>query len=165
MNVDPFERLTTSVWTFRFPWRVGFAFGIRDASSLRASASGFSTTLFASGSRKSILATRRSLSRLCGHQPVLHNAGMTPDSVAARRDQAIVRLRRIRVWLLLIVGGVAVALLPWSAYLSATLPSEHLANHWDVAWAGLDLFEAAALVFLFLAVVRRSVLVPIYAAV
>ena len=67
--------------------------------------------------------------------------------------------------LLLVIGGVAVALLPWTAYLSATLPAEHLANHWDIAWAGLDLFEAAALVALFLVVVRKSPFVPMLAAV
>jgi hypothetical protein len=75
------------------------------------------------------------------------------------------RLRKVRPWLLLIVGGVAVVLLPWTAYLSATLPAEHLANHWDIAWAGLDAFEAAALVTLFAAVVRRSTYVPMFAAV
>ena len=75
------------------------------------------------------------------------------------------RLRRIRVWLLLTIGGVAVGLLPWTAYLSATLPSQHLAEHWDIAWAGLDTFEAVALVLLFLAVVRRSTFVPMFAAV
>jgi len=90
---------------------------------------------------------------------------MPPDSVAARRDRIVARLRRIRVWLLLIVGGVAVALLPWTAYLSATLPSKHLTQHWDIAWAGLDLFEAVSLVLLFVAIARRSPLVPMFAAV
>ena len=88
-----------------------------------------------------------------------------PTDLADRRDRIVARLRRIRVWLLLVIGGVAVALLPWTAYLSATLPSEHLANHWDIAWAGLDLLEALALVALFVAVVRRSVFVPMFAAV
>jgi hypothetical protein len=90
---------------------------------------------------------------------------MAPDSPAVRRDQYIARLRRVRPWLLLVVGGVAVALLPWTAYLSATLPAEHLANHWDIAWAGLDAFEAVALILLFVAVVRRSPFVPMFAAV
>ena len=67
--------------------------------------------------------------------------------------------------LLFVIGVVAVALLPWTAYLSATLPSKHLTEHWDIAWAGLDLFEAASLVTLFVAVIRRSALVPMFAAV
>ena len=90
---------------------------------------------------------------------------MAPDTLADRRDQIVARLRRIRHWLLLIIGGVAVALLPWTAYLSATLPSKHLTEHWDIAWAGLDLFEAASLVLLFFAIVRRSPFVPMVAAV
>jgi hypothetical protein len=90
---------------------------------------------------------------------------MPPDSLADRRDKIVARLRKSRHWLLLIVGGVAVALLPWTAYLSATLPSKHLTEHWDIAWAGLDLFEAASLVLLFVAIVRRSALVPMFAAV
>ena len=90
---------------------------------------------------------------------------MAPDTLADRRDRIITRLRRIRLWLLLIVGGVAVALLPWTAYLSATLPSKHLTEHWDVAWAGLDLFEAASLVALFVVIVRRSPFVPMFAAI
>jgi hypothetical protein len=90
---------------------------------------------------------------------------MAPDSLADHRDQIVARLRGIRVWLLLIIGGVAVALLPWTAYLSATLPSKHLTEHWDVAWAGLDFFEFAALVTLFVAIARRSPFVPMFAAV
>ena len=88
-----------------------------------------------------------------------------PTDLAARRDLVIARLRKLRPWLLLAIGGVAVGLLPWTAYLSATLPSKHLTEHWDVAWAGLDLFEAASLILLFLAIVRRSSFVPMFAAV
>jgi hypothetical protein len=90
---------------------------------------------------------------------------MTPDSLAARRDRVIARLRRIRILLLFVIAVVAVALLPWTAYLSATLPSKHLTAHWDIAWAGLDLFEAGSLVALFVAVIRRSAFVPVFAAV
>ena len=57
MNVERFERETTSVCTFRLPWRVGFAFGIFAASSLTSSGLGFSITLAAVGSRNSIFAT------------------------------------------------------------------------------------------------------------
>jgi hypothetical protein len=90
---------------------------------------------------------------------------MPPDSLADRRDRTVARLRRSRHWLLLLIGGVAVALLPWTAYLSATLPSEHLTEHWDIAWAGLDLFEATSLVLLFVAIARRSPFVPMFAAI
>jgi hypothetical protein len=90
---------------------------------------------------------------------------MAPDSLAERRDRVVARLRRSRRVLLFIVGGVAVALLPWTAYLSVTLSSKHVTDHWDVVWAGLDLFEASTLVALFVAVIRRSEFVPVFAAV
>jgi len=70
----------------------------------------------------------------------------------------------VRLPLLLVLGGVAIALLPWTAYLSATLPSRHVTHHWQVAWAGFDLFEAAALIGTVVAVLRRSVFVTALAA-
>lgn len=75
------------------------------------------------------------------------------------------RLRRARRWLLLLLSGVAIVLLPWTAYLSATLPSKHITDHWDIAWAGFDLFEAAMLIATVFAILRRSTFVPMLAAV
>src|SRR5436190_1549745 len=63
MNVERFERDTTSVWTFRFPYRVGFAFVISAASALASAGEGLSITLAASGSRNSIFATARDLTQ------------------------------------------------------------------------------------------------------
>src|SRR5438093_240793 len=68
-------------------------------------------------------------------------------------------------WLVLVLGGVAVALLPWSAYLSATLPGKHVARHWDLAWAGLDVMEALALVATLFALVRRSPFLEMFAGI
>jgi len=82
-----------------------------------------------------------------------------------RATRVLDRLRRTRLWLLLVLGGVAIALFPWTAYLSATLPSEHVTHHWQVAWAGFDLFEAVALVGTVMAILRRSVFVTVLASV
>lgn len=73
------------------------------------------------------------------------------------------RLRGARTWLLLILGAVVIALLPWTAFLTATLPARHVTHHWDLAWAGLDLFEALAIGATALALVRRSPLLPVAA--
>ena len=73
--------------------------------------------------------------------------------------------RVARFWLVLVLGGVAIALLPWSAYLTATLPGENVARHWDVAWAGLDALEAISLVATLFALVRRSPLLEMFAAI
>jgi len=82
-----------------------------------------------------------------------------------RATRVIARLRRARRWLLFLLGGVAVVLLPWSGYLGATLPSEHVAHHWRVAWVGLDLAEASALVATFVALLRNSPAVTVLASI
>lgn len=58
-------------------------------------------------------------------------------------------------WVAPLFGLAALVLLLWVGVLIATLPSEHRAAHWDVAWAGFDI----ALALLLLAVAgaaRRS---------
>jgi hypothetical protein len=75
------------------------------------------------------------------------------------------RLAKARVELLFLLGAVVVALFAWTAYLSATLPPKHITQHWDLAWSGFDLFEAAALAGTVIALVRRSSLLPLLAAV
>ena len=44
-----------------------------------------------------------------------------------------------------ILAAVAVALVPWTLWLTFTLPREHLAHHWRIAWVGFDAFLAVAL--------------------
>ncbi len=44
----------------------------------------------------------------------------------------------------LVAGGVAAVLLPWCLILAATLPSTYQANHWKLAWIGLDCATAIA---------------------
>ena len=90
---------------------------------------------------------------------------MPPTTPHARRIAVVKRLRGARRWLVLVLGGIALALIPWTAYLSATLPGEHVAHHWDVAWAGFDAFEAVALTATLLALVLRSPRLPLFAAV
>jgi hypothetical protein len=90
---------------------------------------------------------------------------MQASSLPPRATRDLERLRRFRLWLLLVLGGVALGLFPWTAYLSATLPSEHVTHHWQVAWAGFDLFEAAALVATAVAMLRRSVFVTAFASI
>jgi hypothetical protein len=90
---------------------------------------------------------------------------MQPTELSPRAVKVLDRLRRARLWLLLVLGGLAIALFPWTAYLSATLPSEHVTHHWQVAWVGFDLFEASALVATVVAMVRRSVFVTVFASI
>jgi hypothetical protein len=48
-------------------------------------------------------------------------------------------------WLPPLLGLIALALVPWAIWLTTVLPSHEVAEHWDLAWGGLDLMLAAAL--------------------
>jgi hypothetical protein len=91
--------------------------------------------------------------------------GMEPRGLSPQTTRVIERLRRSRRWLLLVLGGVAVGLLPWIAYLGVTLPSKHLAHHWQVAWVGLDIAEVSALIATFVALLRNSPAVTVLAPI
>jgi hypothetical protein len=90
---------------------------------------------------------------------------MEPNALPPQVTPVLERLRRARRWLLLVLGLVAVGLVPWIGYLSATLPSEHVVHHWQIAWVGLDLAEAAALVATFVALLRESPAVTVLASI
>jgi hypothetical protein len=42
-------------------------------------------------------------------------------------------------WVTLLLGVVALGLVPWTLYLTFTLPSRHVTFHYDLAWIGFDL--------------------------
>src|SRR5580698_2542708 len=44
----------------------------------------------------------------------------------------------IPAWATVLYIMSACVLMPWTIYLSLTLPAHHLSNHWDVSWTGLD---------------------------
>jgi hypothetical protein len=69
---------------------------------------------------------------------------------------------RLRHWSFVIMGGVALALLPWTAYLSVTLPSEHKSVHWDIVWPGFDIAIALAVGATVFALVRCAAYMPIF---
>jgi hypothetical protein len=62
------------------------------------------------------------------------------------------------------MGLVAIFLVPWTLYLTFTLPSRHLTEHYDLAWVGFDVGLATAFAATALAAYRRlSWLVPLAA--
>jgi hypothetical protein len=87
------------------------------------------------------------------------------SDVRVARAPLVERVRSRRTGLLVVLGSVALALVPWTAYLGATLPARHVTHHWDVVWTGFDVFEVAAIVATVLAVLRSSPLLPVVAAV
>jgi hypothetical protein len=63
------------------------------------------------------------------------------------------------------MGGVAIGLLPWTVYLSITLPPKHQSVHWDVVWPGLDVGIALAIAATIYGLVRLSTHLPIFASI
>jgi hypothetical protein len=72
---------------------------------------------------------------------------------------------RLRHLAFVIMGGVAIALLPWTVYLSVTLPSEHTSAHWDIVWPGFDIGIALAVGATVFTLVRCSAYMPIFSTV
>lgn len=75
------------------------------------------------------------------HRPARHLSFTRLLARASRRDRPAqpVLLRRAR----LIALGVGGFLLPWCVVLTAVLPATAQAQHWALAWTGLDGAEAA----------------------
>jgi hypothetical protein len=86
-----------------------------------------------------------------------HSRDTEPSPVADR-----VPLPR---WVTPLLTAVAVFLLPWTLYLTFTLPSRHVTRHYDVAWVGFDIALLTAFAATSWAAIRSSPwLVPLAAA-
>jgi hypothetical protein len=59
-------------------------------------------------------------------------------------------------WAALLLGGVGLALIPWTLYLTYALPAHHVTNHWRLAWSGFDVGLALALVATAVGVARAA---------
>jgi len=70
----------------------------------------------------------------------------------------------MRDWIVPVFGAIGIALVPWTIWLSASLPPEHLTHRWDVAWTGFDIGLAVCFAGTALAAWRRSPWVGAFAA-
>jgi hypothetical protein len=59
-------------------------------------------------------------------------------------------------WIAFVLGVIAVLLVPWTLWLTFTLPTRHLAHHYRLAWVGYDVFLAAAFAATAIAALRAS---------
>jgi hypothetical protein len=62
----------------------------------------------------------------------------------------------VPAWTIAVLGIAAIALVPWSIALGATLPEHHVVRHWDLAWAGFDVGLALLLLSTVIAAFRGS---------
>jgi hypothetical protein len=59
------------------------------------------------------------------------------------RSRRLIQIHRIREWLAL---SAAIALIPWTIYLSLTLPQSYTAQHWQATWVGFDVLLLAFMI-------------------
>lgn len=72
---------------------------------------------------------------------------------------------RVRSWVPRLLALVALALVPWTLWLTFSLPARHLTEHYDVAWIGFDVALAATFAATAWSALRRPRwLVPLAAA-
>jgi hypothetical protein len=67
-------------------------------------------------------------------------------------------------WITGLLVAVAVALVPWTLWLTFSLPSKHVTRHYDLAWVGFDIGLAAMFAVTAHAGYRRSPILPALAA-
>ena len=73
-----------------------------------------------------------------------------PENAILTDDARIVR------WAGPLFALFSVILLPWTAYIAASLPARQLSPHYDVAWAGFDVLLCGALASTAYFALRRS---------
>ena len=71
--------------------------------------------------------------------PVEEPLEAAPDAAPSLPEQ--VPLRR---WVTVVLTLTALVLVPWTAWLTFTLPSRHVTSHYDLAWVGFDVALVAA---------------------
>jgi hypothetical protein len=74
-------------------------------------------------------------------------------------------LRSTRERLLILLTATAIAELLWAIYLGWTLPRQYVANHWEVAWVGLDVAEIGMLIATAWAAWRQRAVVILFSIV
>jgi hypothetical protein len=62
-------------------------------------------------------------------------------------------------------AAIAVVLVPWTVVLTATLPAEHRAPHWSIAWGGFDVALALAIAATAWCCARRPGWLPVPASI
>jgi hypothetical protein len=64
--------------------------------------------------------------------------------------------RTLREWVAIVFATLGVCLLPWTIWLSQSLPPRHESVHWDLAWSGFDSALAVTSFLTAVAAWRRS---------
>jgi len=80
----------------------------------------------------------------CSDSPPASSGEPAPTGEPASSGQ-VTAGRRPGWWIGPLYLVLAVALIPWTGFLAATLPQRATSHHYDLAWVGFDLLLAASL--------------------
>jgi hypothetical protein len=103
---------------------------------------------------------RRASRQTCssGRIPTRHRF-VGRDAIPPRRTfgyrRKVERFELRRNWPGALLAAAALVLIPWAIALGQTLPSRHVADHWDAAWTGFDVILALTLLGTAYACFRR----------
>lgn len=68
-------------------------------------------------------------------------------------------------WITALLACTAIGLIPWTLWLTFSLPSKHVTHHYDLAWVGFDVGLAAVIATTAIAAYRQlQILGPLAAA-
>jgi hypothetical protein len=59
-------------------------------------------------------------------------------------------------WAAILYAAACGFLIPWTLFLGQVLPSRYTSDHWDVVWAGFDVFESILFALTAFLLVKRS---------
>jgi len=80
-----------------------------------------------------------------------------PDRPASVRGPSVPdEPQRLPRWLAWAFALIAVFLVPWTLWLTFSLPTRHVTHHYDVAWVGFDIGLAVAFAATAVAALRAS---------
>ena len=71
---------------------------------------------------------------------------------------------RLPKWAATFYAFAAALLLPWTVYLSMTLPTRRITHHWDVVWEGFDCLVLLMLALTAYFIAKKSIWVPLTAS-
>ena len=74
------------------------------------------------------------------------------------------RLLLLPHWAVLFYASAAALLIPWTVYLSMTLPTRQITHNWDMVWWGFDSFVIMVMALTAYFIARRSIWVILTAS-
>jgi hypothetical protein len=67
-------------------------------------------------------------------------------------------------WAVTFYAGAAALLIPWTVFLSMTLPTRQITHHWDIVWEGFDCLVLVMLALTAFFITKKSIWVTLTAS-